>query len=210
MKHIIITGLFISITILFNFFSLFNKLEENNETIKIFIFTVIISIFLFFIFIFLKKYTIDNLIKPIFMINFVFIFLLFTTISDYSYRKIAYYSFNNYILKENFKMPTKEYKEFLIDYKNNNKEKLYFYINNKNYLLSIEEDINNQIIKFINESKSKELRSFLYEISNDDVITIKEFLEMKNNFILNYSKIKEDENLKEIYKIIFVFGLKYN
>lgn len=210
MKYIIITGLFSATTILFNFFSLFNKLEENNGIIKIFVFTIVISIFLFFIFIFLKKYKLDNLIKPIFMVNFVFIFLLFTNISDYAYRKIAYYSFNNYILKENFKMPTKEYKEFLVDYKNNNKEKLYFYIKNKNYLLSIEEDINNQIIKFINESKSKELRSFLYEISNDDVITIKEFLEMKNKFILNYSKIKKDENLQEIYKIIFVFGFKYN
>lgn len=209
MQYLSVISLYASLSLLFSYFSFFIQIDKSDLLIKIIVFLIPTIIFTFFSLLYLHFYKIKELTNIINIILFAITFLLFSHLSSGIYTKLIYFNLHQHFIKENYIMPDIEYVEFLQDSENNNKDRLFFYVDNKDYIIGIEERLNYQVIKLINESNDTELKKHLIEFSKDNVITKKEFDSIKKQLIVNESNIKEDKNLNELYKIIFVFGKNY-
>lgn len=209
MHYLSVIFLYSSLAFLFSYFSFFIQIDESPLLIKVIVFFIPTIIFTFFSLLYFHFYKLKELTNILNLILFAVTFIVFSNLSSSLYTKLIYFNLNQFFIKENYIMPDIEYVEFLQDSENNNRDRLFFYVDNKNYIIGIEERLNYQVIKIINEINDKELKKYLTEFSKDNVITKKEFDSIRKKLIVNESNIKEDKNLNELYKIIFVFGKNY-
>lgn len=129
----------------------------------------------------------------------LFVFIIFATLILLQSEKLINYSvkedykfINNQILKNKNVENSIKYKQFLVDMKNNNKEKLSKYLNKKLYIKRINDDFisinDDQYILLVMASKNISLdpnmRKEIDKVFNDNFVSISEYKELKE-YIIN-------------------------
>lgn len=209
MKYISNILFYFSISLLFSYFSFFIRLDESSIFFKTSLLIIPLTLFVSSLVLFLK---INKIIELTYIKNIIIFAIVFLSSSFFNanlYSHLIYISLNDQFESNNNTLPDIEYSNFQQDKYNNNREKLFFYLNNKGYINSIEIGLSDQVIKFINELNNLEIKNNLKVYSKDNVITEFEFNSIKDNLILNFKEVKKDEKLYELYKLTFVYGINY-
>lgn len=208
-KYISNIYLYCSVGLLFSYFSFFLRIDQSSFYIKSTIFIIPIFFILTSFLLFSKKSKISYLVEPINIVLFGVVFIVSSFLSANLYSNIIYFNLDNEFKNSNYILPKIPYEDFKVDRSMNNRDRLFFYLENKGYINSIEEKLNYQTINLIKTAKDSVMTKELLHLTKDDVITEFEFNNISEILIENFNKVKEDKELYELYKLTFVFGKNY-
>jgi hypothetical protein len=206
MKYIISVFLFITLGILFTYFSYFLQIDQNIELIKLIIFLVAFIPFLFFNLLYFHFYTIKDLVSNINLIIFPIAFVSSAFLSEHIYTYFLYYGVDRQITMNNFKNPD-NYMQFLNNWRSLNQKEMYNYLNDKNDLLIIDKETNNILNDYYNKYKLNNnnnkysLNKKINNIFSDNLVSYKELNLIKDELTFNNEVLKNNNYLNEIYKI---------